>query len=516
MTDARKVVVIGGGHNGLVCANYVARRGLEVTVLEAADLAGGMACSRVLGDGYRVPGCAHLLYQLDPGIAADLELETYGLRYAGKDLSTIALASDGDHLRIAGGRLSGSGVTQGDQTAYTDFMGQMARFAAALYPWYRRRPPRLNRDRREVYALARTAWQLRGLGRDDMRELLRVAGSNMHDVTAERFDHDLIRGALGWDAVAGTHLGTRSANSVLTFLHRLVPQTAGGPAGYCAVEGGPGALAEAMVRSAAAFGVAIRTGCTVQEITVEHGAVTGVLTADGERVEADVVVSSVDPKNTFLQLLGARHLEAGFAARVNHLRTRGNAAKLHLALDGLPDFNGLSEAELEGRLLIAPSSARVDKAFNPAKYGEYSPEPVMEITIPTFRDRSMAPAGAHVLSAIVQYAPSDLRGGWNEAKAAFTDVVLDRIAAFAPTIRQHVIHMELLTPADLQAIHGVTGGHWHHVELSLDNFLMLRPVPGYAQYRAPVAGLFLCGAGCHPGGGVTGLPGRNAAREILR
>ena len=241
----------------------------------------------------------------------------------------------------------------------------------------------------------------------------------------------------------------------------------------------------------------------------------GVELAGGEKIAADTVISSADPKTTFLDLLGARHLEAGFARRIMNIRMRGNAAKLHLALDGLPEFKGLNRDRLGDRVLIAPDMQYVDHAFNHAKYGEYSARPVMEITIPSVHDGGLAPAGKHVLSAVVQYAPYRLEGGWDAGKAPFTELVLDTLTQYAPGIRDRLEHVELLTPVDIEREFRITGGHWHHGELAIDQALMLRPVPGAAQYASPVDGLFLCGAGSHPGGSVMGNAGRNAAKAVL-
>jgi phytoene dehydrogenase-like protein len=227
------------------------------------------------------------------------------------------------------------------------------------------------------------------------------------------------------------------------------------------------------------------------------------------------VVSSADPKTTFLRLLGARHLDTGFVRRVDHIRSRGLAAKLHLALNRAPSFAGASEADVRGRLLVAPSMQYLEHAYNHSKYGEFSAQPAMEVTVPTVNDPSLAPAGQHVLSAIVQYAPYALKQGWESGRQQFMDAALDALERAAPGLRGSVVAAELLTPADMEREFRISGGHWHHGELAFDQFLMVRPVPGAAQYRTPVEGLFLCGAGCHPGGGVMGIAGRNAARQVL-
>jgi phytoene dehydrogenase-like protein len=228
------------------------------------------------------------------------------------------------------------------------------------------------------------------------------------------------------------------------------------------------------------------------------------------------VISSADPKTTFLQLLGARHLDTGFVRRVHHLRAGGLAAKLHLALDAAPQFTGLQTAALRGRLLIAPSLDYLERAYNHTKYGEYSSAPAMEITVPTVNDASLAPPGKHVLSAIVQYAPYALKDGWLKARQRFTDLCIETLERFAPGLRSSITSAELLTPLDIEQEFRISGGHWHHGELAFDQFFMVRPVPGAAQHQTPLPGLFLCGAGCHPGGGVMGIPGRNAAQQVLK
>jgi phytoene dehydrogenase-like protein len=248
---------------------------------------------------------------------------------------------------------------------------------------------------------------------------------------------------------------------------------------------------------------------------MDGGRVGGVRLANGEALAAATVVSSADPATSLLGLLGARHLEAGFARRVLNLRMRGSAAKLHLALAGTPQFSGLSGAYVGERLLVAPDPDYVERAFNHAKYREFSLQPVMEVTVPSMHDPGLAPAGQHVLSAIVQYAPYELAGGWHHGRERFLEILLATLEKYAPGLREQVLAAQLLTPADIEREFRIGGGHWHHVEFALDQFLMLRPVPGGAQYAMPVPGLFLCGAGCHPGGGVMGHAGRNASQVIL-
>lgn len=277
-----------------------------------------------------------------------------------------------------------------------------------------------------------------------------------------------------------------------------------------------GAVTGAMAAAMKNAGATLRTGSPVARITLDHGRVTGVALESGEHLAAGVVVSNGDPVKTLLTLVGAAHLETGFAQRIRHIRTKGTAAKLHLALDHLPEFRGLSQAHLGERLVIAPDLVYVERAFDHSKYGQSSPEPVLEITIPTLHDTTLAPAGKHVLSAVVQYAPYQVGPGADKTRSQFMQQVLRVLEKYSPTLKNHIVGSELLMPADLEREFRMTGGHWHHGELALDQFLMLRPVPGAAQYAMPVGGLYLCGAGCHPGGGVMGSAGSNAAREILK
>ena len=271
----------------------------------------------------------------------------------------------------------------------------------------------------------------------------------------------------------------------------------------------------ALAQAARAAGVEIRTSSPVEKINLTADKATGVTLADGEVLNAKTVVSNADPKTTFNRLVGTRNIEAGFARRIHNIRMRGDAAKLHLALDCLPEFTGLNANDLGNRLLIAPSMAYIERAFNHSKYKEYSSAPALDISIASIHDDSLAPAGKHVLSAIVQYAPRELQGGWHDHKEAFKQIVIDRIADYAPGIKEQIAESELLTPADLETEFRISGGHWHHGEISVDQLLMLRPVPGVSQYATPVDALYLCGAGVHPGGGVMGLAGRNAAQEIM-
>jgi len=514
MTDSNNIVIIGGGHNGLVCAAYLAKAGKSVTVLEASEEVGGPAATREFAPGYKA-SCAHLLNLLDDGISEELSLSSNGLSLSREGLNTIALAEDGNHITIMPDSVEGGGLTAEDKADYTEYRRFMTKFAGIIGAMHNLVPPRITTDRDNLMALGKLALKVRMLGRDDMRELLRMGGINIYDVLKENFENPLLKGALSLDAVLGAFSGPRSNNSVFTALHRMSGNNSGAAGAASIPTGGMGGVMQAIAGAASRAGAEIRISSPVRRILMDGTAVSGVELENGEQIAASIVISNADVRTTVLDLLGARHVEADFARRVNNIRSNGNAAKLHLALDGLPSFKGLDKEQMGERLVIAPSVEYVEHAFNHCKYGEFSARPVAEITIPSIHDGSLAPDGKHVLSAIVQYAPRHLGTGWTEGKAAFTNAIMDVLETYAPDIRERTVATELLTPEDMENEFGMTGGHWHHAELSLDQFLMLRPVPRSAQYKTPVEGLYLCGSGCHPGGGVMGSAGKNAASVIL-
>jgi phytoene dehydrogenase-like protein len=510
------VVIIGAGHNGLVCAATLARAGRSVLVLEAAAQVGGMAVTREFAPGYRVSSGAHLLHQMPLALIRELGLAAHGLEFAATGLGTSALSPEGHSLALASGPMPPPGWTEKDRAAWPAWHARLGRFARLLHGMLAAPPPRLGTEAwSDKLALAKVGLKLRLLGRRDMREFLRIVGMNAYDLLEDEFENPLLKGALGLDAVLGTNFGPRAPGTVLTLLYRLAAESAAGPAPLALPRGGLGALSAALARAATAAGATIRTESPVERIRVENDRANGVVLASGETVSATAVVSNADVKTTFLRLLGAEHLDTGFVRRVDHVRSRGLAAKLHLALDRMPGFRGTEPAALSGRLLISPSLDYLERAFNPSKYGTWSVQPAFEITVPTISDPSLAPAGHHVLSAIVQYAPYETKAGWDVERRPFLEALLTNLESYAPGIRASVVASELSTPADLEREFRAPGGHWHHGDLAFDQFYMVRPVPGASQYATPVEGLYLCGASCHPGGGVMGLAGRNAAERLL-
>jgi phytoene dehydrogenase-like protein len=487
-----------------------------VLVLEAGAEVGGATATREFAPGYRVSSAAHLIYALSPEVASELELTKHGLEFASRGLSTAQLSEHDAALCIAPDGSVRGPIAPSELAAASEFLARRARFASLIARQHGRVPARLGREVwRESGNALRFAWDLRRLGRSEMRQFMRVATMSIQDWLDESLTDPRLKALLAMDAVLGTKLGPRSGGTVFTALHRASGGSAHPQLDYAVPRGGMGGLSASLAAAARAAGVEIRCGQRVQRLRVDAQRVVGVELQDGSLVSATAVLAAIEPRTALLELLGARHLDIEAARRIQHVRDRGTAAKLHLALKVAPKFLGLQAADHGHRLLIAPSTDAIEQAFNPVKYGELCGEPVMELHVPSIADPQLAPPGGHVLSAIVQYVPFDLRGGWAAGKPQLLENCLRVLERYAPGLRDSVEHAEILTPVDLAIQLGCCGGHWHHGELALDQFMMLRPAPGFAQYRAPVAGLFLGSAGCHPGGGVMGHAGRNAARVLL-
>jgi phytoene dehydrogenase-like protein len=510
-------IIIGGGHNGLVCAATISRAGKSVLVLESAAELGGAARNREFAAGFKVSAGAHLMHALPGDLIRELDLSRHGLKFAAQAMATHALSVDGESLRLGESQLDGSDVSAADAAAYARFTATMARYAGALLPIFQMVPPRLVAETlAQKLVFMKLAWQIRRLGRHDMRDLLRIIGMNMYDLLDETFESGQLKGALALDAVLGAEWGPRAPGTVLTYLYRLAGMAGGKGLGVAQPLGGMGSVIAAIAASAKRAGAELRTSARVRRIVVEADCACGVELESGEIIRANNVISNADPRTTFLSLLGAAHLDAGFVRKVNHLRASGRAGKLHLALSALPSFKGLEANALGDRLLIAPSMNYLERAFNPSKYHQYPDEPALEISIPTVRDPSLTLNGQHVLSAVVQFLPYDNGADRDANSARCLESILATLERYAPGIRDLVLHAELLTPFDIEQEFGMTGGHWHHAAMGFDQFFLIRPLPGAAQYRTPVDGLYLCGAGCHPGGGVMGIAGRNAAQQVLR
>lgn len=508
-------IIIGAGHNGLVCAAYMARSGQNVLILEAANSPGGLAASRQFHTGFHT-SVAHSLSHFSAKVATDLDLAAHGFEYAAAALPTVGLGISRDHVIASQDSLQGG--SDKDAGAYQDYLRRMHRFADALKPFWLKTMPRIGvTGLGDLMTFAQLGLKLRGMGKKDMQEFMRIASLPMRDLMDEYFDDELVKATLSWDGLIGAKMAPRSPNSaVLAMLYRLAENSRGA---HAIPVGGVSGLADSLASSAAAAGAEIRYSANVDRIIVETGSdglvARGVQLAGGEKIMADNVISATDPQRTFINLVGVEYLDIGFTNRIRRLRCAGYVAKLHLALDGLPDFTGLDKPD--GRMIIAPQMDAIEFAFDHAKYGECPDHPVLEAVIPSMHDASMAPDGKHVLSAHVMYVPYDLKGGWTDAaRDQMCERSIDTIEKYAPGIRGQIIHSEFLTPSDLEREYRVTGGHWHHTEFAIDQLLMMRPTYGAAQYRTPISGLHLCGAGSHPGGDIVGAAGHNAAREVLR
>jgi phytoene dehydrogenase-like protein len=513
--DRYDSIIIGAGHNGLVCAAYLARSGQRVLVLEASDAPGGLGANREFHPGFHA-SVAHTVSHFSRKIADDLKLASHGFDTTSKPMPTVGLSANQEHVVVQQDSISGTSAE--DAESYQNFTRLMRRFASVLSPFWLKTMPRIGiNSLAEMLTFAHIGFNIRRIGKKDMREFMRVASLPARDLMDEYFDNELLKATLSWDGLIGSRLAPRSPNAaVLTMLYRMAGESGGA---HAIPTGGVNALVESLCAAASKAGAEIRNGAIVSRVLITGSTdglvANGVQLIDGEKVEADRIISATDPQRTFFDLVGVEHLEIGFTNRIRRLRCDGYVAKLHLALNALPEFDGLEQAN--GRMIIAPDMDAIEFTFDYAKYGECPAEPVMEIVLPSVHDAALAPDGQHVLSAHVMYVPQRLKGGWTDAaRDGICERAIDTIAKYAPRIREQIVHREFLTPSDLERDYRVTGGHWHHTEFAMDQLLMMRPTYEAAQYDTPIPGLYLCGAGCHPGGGMMGGAGHNAAREILR
>jgi phytoene dehydrogenase-like protein len=506
------VIVIGGGHNGLTAATLLAQSGRKIILIEASDKVGGAMRGHEFYPGFRSAGLAHVLNRLDPEVIRLLKLETQAL--SGAPAPTVVLSELGNPavLRGAYGETI-DGVSPAEAKAFAAMRKKLMFQASILKRFLKRRPPEIgNIKMNDLGAFAGAGLSLIRKGREEGRDFLRMLLMNVADVADEYLDDDRLKGLVAFDATLGIHLGPRSPTSLLGLYYRLTGEMNGAIGNQTIARDD---LAQAFEKVAVAAGVKIRTATAVARITADRGLATGVVLATGETLSAPVIVSAIHPQATFLKLTDPAELGTGFVRAIGNIRSKGNVAKLDLALDRLPDFTGVPTADLSGRLVIARSIDHVETAFNPAKYGEFSRDPVMEITLPSLTDPTRAPSGGATLSALVQFAPYALKGGWEVGRAEFQRIILERLEHYAPGIGKSIVAANLMTPVDIEARYHMPGGHWHHGELQADQLLVNRPVNQAAGYSTPLSGLYLASAGSHPGGGISGLPGLLAARHIL-
>jgi phytoene dehydrogenase-like protein len=508
-------IIIGGGHNGLITAAYLARAGRKPLVLERRELVGGCAVSEEAWPGFRVSTAAYLVSLIQERIVRELELEKFGYRVAAKDPAFFSAFPDGRYMFM-----------WQDRARTLAEIAKFSRRDAEVYPAYE---DHLERLARAVESLLLTAPPAGGLDyiklaarfrKQDVAGLVRIFTQSAADFLDSWFESDELKVTLATDGVIGANGGPRSPGTAYVLLHHCMGSVAGHRGLWGFLQGGMGAVSEAIAASARRWGAEIRTNAPVREILVEGGRARGVALATGEEIRAPMVISNLDPHQTFLRLIKESELDPAFLRDIRQYRTEGTSMKINLALSGLPEFLALPGApgpQHRATMHICPSIEYVERAWDDAKYGAPSARPLLELTIPTMYDPTLAPPGRHIMGIFLQYAPYTLRNGnWDQLRESYADRVIDLITGYAPNFRSIIIDRQVLTPLDLERRFSLTGGNIFHGEMSLDQMFAMRPVPSCARYRTPIRGLYLCGSGTHPGGGVMGAPGYNAAHQILR
>lgn len=514
-------IIIGGGHNGLVTSVYLAKNGLKTLVLERRGVIGGGAITEEIHPGFRVSALDHTAGPFSAQVAADLKLVPFGLQMIVPQARVLALTADGrsvciyEEVRRTVSEIEK--LSASDAKVYPEFVDSFARIGRVLAPLISMTPPSIDEPTAtDLWQLGKVGLAFRGLGKKDEYRLLRWAPMAVADLVSEWFETELLRATVAARGIYGAFAGPWSAGTSLGLLWQAAMDgSATGSTSY--PRGGMGALADALAGAAKAAGVEIQTGADVSAIVGADGDAPKVVLKNGKEIESRVIISNADPRTTFLSLVDPVDLDPSFLSKIRNYRAPGIAAKINLALSGLPAFNGGNPEKLTGRIHIGPEIDYLERAFDASKYGEFSAEPFLDITIPSIADPSLAPDGKHVMSIHVQFAPYELKhGDWETRRDEFSANVLDQLERYAPGVKNLVLAQQVITPADLEQTYGLSGGNIHHGEQSLDQFFTFRPLIGWAQYRTPLKRLYLCGAGTHPGGGLTGLNGFNAAREITR
>lgn len=518
-------IIIGGGHNGLVCAAYLARAGKKVLVLERRHIVGGAAVSEEIYPGFTYTVCSYVVSLLRPQIVRELGLARHGLELVPLESTFTPYEGGRSMARWADpGRTRQEirAFSERDADVYPAFgiaMGKLARFAKAIIDQPAPAPDSLKP--KDLWQMLGLGKRFRGLG-DDLEALqFKLTTMSAVDFLSEWFESDELIAPMSCSGIIGTMLGVKSPGSAYVLLHHYMGEIDGASRSWAFPKGGTGAVSEALAASAREFGAEIRCNAGVERVLMNNGKAEGVvLSGSGDELPAKVVISSCDPRLTFMGLVGEEHLPDDFATQVKRYKFRGSSGKVNLALDRLPEFACRPGREhLMGDANIAPSTDFLERAYDEAKYGDFSSKPFMNIIYPSLLDRNMAPEGKHVMSIFVQYAPYAIKEGpehWPERRDAFGEAVISTLSEYCPTIRDDILHMQVLTPWDLEQMIGLSEGNIFHGELALDQLLFQRPVSGWARYRTPIRDLWLCGSGAHPGGGVMGAPGHLAALELLR
>jgi phytoene dehydrogenase-like protein len=522
---ARDALIIGAGHNGLVCAYYLARRGWRVRLLERRAIAGGAAVTEEFHPGFRNSVASYTVSLLDPSIIRDMRLAEHGLRVVSRPIANFLPLDDRSYLQVGGGlartQAEFAKFSSRDAARLPDYYRQLQRIAEVIRRIASLSPPRLDGRIRDIPALLRHVRALHGLGIDSRQQLLALLSQSARTFLDGWFESAPVKGALGFDSVVGNFASPEAAGSAYVLLHHVFGEANGERGAWGHAIGGMGAITQAMQRACAQLGVQVHTDSPVGRVLIDDGRAVGVETEAGERHHAAVVLANVNPKLLFAKLVSADAVPAGFADRMRAYRTGSGTLRMNVALSELPQFScrpatGIGEHHQSG-ILISPSLDYLHRAYSDAREHGWSREPVVEMLIPSSVDDSLAPRGAHVASLFCQQFSPHLPAGrsWDTVREQVADLAIDTVTRYAPNFKAAVVGRQILTPLDLERTFGLTDGDIMHGHLSLDQLWAARPTLGYGSYRTPIAGLYLCGAGTHPGGGVSGLPGRNAARAVL-
>ena len=517
-------IVIGGGHNGLVHAAYLAKAGKKVLVLERRHVVGGATITEEIVPGFKFLTGAYLISLLRPQVIQELNLAQHGLELLPLE-STLVPLPNGDYLADWPDhdmtRREIMRHSRRDAETYEEFSLTMRRLSLAVKPLLDLFPPDpTSLQPRDLEQMARIRGVLHGMQKRDFHSLCRLCTMSIADFLDEWFETQPLKAIKCTSGIIGSFMGVRSPGSGYVALHHYLGEVDGVRRAWAFPKGGTGAFSQAIARSARAFGAEIMENAPVQQVLIKNGEAYGVALEDGREFTARRIISNADAKRTFLSLVPRHELPNDFVSDIERFKMTSPACKVNLALDGLPTFSAVpagNQQLLRGSIEIAPSVDYLEQAYDDAKYGGWARKPFMDALIPSLLDPAMAPPGKHVMSLFVEYASSELEGGWTEArKAEFLDVVVDTLAEYSPDLKSKILHKHIMTPADIESIIGITSGHIFHGELSLHQLLFLKPSPQWAQYKTPVRHLWMCGSSTHPGGCITGAPGRNAAMELLK
>jgi len=516
-------IIIGGGHNGLINAAYLARAGKKVVLLERRSIVGGAAVTEEIFPGFRFTEFSYVVSLLRPEIIRELELPRHGLKILPLP-STFTPMENGDYIAAWDDhdktRREIYRHSPKDADAYDDYARLMMRMAMAVKPLLSLVPPDIaSLSPRNLVGLLKTGQYAASLSESDLYDVARLVTQASGDLLDEWFETDALKGTKSASGIIGTFLGPRSPGTAYVLLHHYMGEIDGAFRAWGFAKNGSGGVTASIASAARALGVEIRTDAPVRQVIVKNGRAAGVALENGDEFYARVVVSAADPRRTFLQFVEPKYFPDDFLTSIRNFRTRGSSGKLNIALSELPNFSALpGEGELHrGAISISPSVDYIERAFDDAKYGQVSRRPYIDIIIPSMIDPDMAPPGQHVMSCFVQYVPYDIEGGWTDAKKElFAENVIGTIEQYAPNIRRAIIGRQVITPVDIERIAGITGGNIFHGELLLHQLFFLRPAPQWADFRTPLPGYYLAASGAHPGGGVMGAAGRLGAMEILK